>query len=101
MRWRLAGNTKERRRGTSNEGNNQRPLERKHGLQVGVRLSIQFISIGVSTKIIVRFWCGVEKPLGRKIAVAEPVDPRLAHAPSYILRARCGRASPGKEPGVI
>ena len=32
LRWRLAGNTTECRRGTSNEGNNQRPLERKHGL---------------------------------------------------------------------
>ena len=28
----LAGNTKECRRGASNEGDNQRPLERKNGL---------------------------------------------------------------------
>ena len=30
-----------------------------------------------------------------------PIDPRLALVPSYILRARFGRAGPGNGPGVI
>ena len=48
--WVVAGNTKECRRGARNEGNNQRPTRREHGLRVGLRLSVQFSSIGVSTK---------------------------------------------------
>ena len=50
QRWVVAGNTKECRRGSRNEGNNQRPTRREHGLKVGLRLSVQFSSIGVSTK---------------------------------------------------
>ena len=55
QRWEVAGNTKECRQGARNEGDNQRPSKKKHGLRVGLRFSVQFISIGVSTKIIVRF----------------------------------------------
>ena len=50
LRWFVAGNTKECRRGARNRGNDQRPIERKHGQKVGWRLSFQSCSIGVSTK---------------------------------------------------
>ena len=52
---------------------NQRPLKSRHG-KGGVRLSMSLSSIEMlSPKIIMRFWRGVEKSLGRKIEETEPV----------------------------